>query len=1140
LLLAFLLAFLLSGILSCQNTPSELDESQLREAARLRSVALADMEDGDYGSAAVNLEKLASILPDNILPPINLAICYFRLNRNPDALREIERARRLDPDNPQMLYTFARLLEMDQANASLWRELVDHFATVHPADPGPFYLQARRHLEARQFAEAVPVLKEALVAVPENLVLLADLLVAAAVSSDPESTIDALNAIEDRLSGFEGNMADYADRIRELVDAGKTDALRPAAHVMQNLLRPTELYGLHLVPLIGSAQTGGGLFPQHDFDPPLPKSIQGGQDITMTFEEASFADVIPAPVTSWAVTSPEPGRETLLAATANGLVEVYSHGDDWRSFKRMELAPEGLMLSCDIDQDGMLDLVTASVKHGVLLRIGLDDGLFGPPIAVFDPADGDVHTGLFPLDVDHEGDLDLFVTRVNATDLYLQNNGDGSWTERAKELGIAGASATTTDMVSADFDDDGDLDLLTVHPGGHPRLYLNRRSGAFDDATTRLGLDQLVTDGYTATRTADFNNDGRFDLLMWDEVTGTLLLNQGSGYEATSLPQSLDVTWSHAQVGDYDNDGDQDFVVVAGDKGELLLVRNRRQEAPPDFVVEPTGLSLSGATGMITADLDRDGDLDLAARFSDNPPRAILNQGGNRNHWVRLNLKGKNDNNAKNNVQGMFCRIEARVGDSFQVILGNGGVNHLGLGSRRVADVIRVVWTNGLAQTRQLASADQSIVEEQVLKGSCPFLYTWNGDDFEFVTDLMWRSPLGMILADGGPAPHQSARDFVLIPQDKLRPVDGELWLQITEELWETAYVDRNFLLAVDHPADVDLVVDEKFSPPPYSREPALHWLAEPLRPVAARDQNGQDVLARLQHRDGSYVDALPLGRYQGLTDGHFVDLSFEGVPTNEPLHLVLWGWTFPTDTSINFALSQDASRSLQGPSLEMIGENGDVSLVSPFIGFPNGKRKAMVVDLGDSIPSGDVTLRVATSMQIYWDAVVLAYGEPSVATVVTRLEPRSADLHYRGYSRLYRDSPSGPHLFDYPEVEAGPRFRDMRGSFTRYGSVVELLEAEDDDYVVMNAGDELTLVFDASVLPDLPEGWRREYVLYSDGWVKDADLHTVFSQTVEPLPFHGMEGYPAVDGKTANASRYQTRIVSDVPFRDALKAVDE
>lgn len=1099
----------------------------------MRSVALADMEDGNYAGAADNLVQLASILPDNILPPINLAICYLRLNRGSDALREIERARQLDPDNPQMLYAFARLLEAEQESAPLWRELVDHFASAHPGEPRPYYLRARHAVATERFPEAIPALAQALTVAPENLVLLADLLVAGAVSGDGESAIDALNAIEDRLSGFEGNMADYAERIRGFVDSGKTDALKPAAHMMRNLLRPTELYRLHLIPLVGSPQAGGGGFPQLDFHPPLPKSIQGGQDIDISFEQTDETALLPAKANSLTVISPETGREALLAATADGLLQVDSLGVD--AVVRMPPTPDRMMLACDIDQDGTLDLVTASPTGSVLLRRGSADGSFGVADVILDSVDSHQLTALFPLDIDHEGDLDLFITRESASDLYLQNNGDGSWSERARELGIAGSSITTADLTVADFDDDGDLDLLTVHPKATAQLYLNRRSGTFEDAGARFGLDRLTL-GHTAVRTADFDNDGRFDLLIWRrDRGGSLLGNQGSSFAPVPLPTALhDVTWSHVEVGDYDNDGDQDFVVVAGQKSELLLVRNR--DAGEDFAVEPTGIQLPGIADMITADLDHDGDLDLAASFADSPPRAILNQGGNRNHWVRLNLKGKNDNNAKNNVQGMFCRIEARVGDSFQVALGNGGVNHLGLGARRVADVIRVVWTNGLAQSRQLVSADQRIVEEQVLKGSCPFLYTWNGEEFEFVTDLMWRSPLGMILADGSPAPHQSARDFVLIPEGALRAADGELWLQVTEELWETAYVDRNYLLAVDHPAGVNLVVDEKFSPPPYAREPLFHWLSDALPPVAARDHNGQSVLTRLEHRDGIYVDELPLGRYQGLTDGHFVDLSFAGVPASRPLHLILWGWTFPTDTSINFALAQDSSRSLRGPRLEVLHADGSRTLVSPFIGFPNGKRKAMVVDLGDNIPAGDVTMRLATSMQIYWDRAVLSHGDASVPTVVTQLEPRSAELHYRGYSRLYRESPTGPHLFDYSKVETGPRFRDMRGSFTRYGPVTELLRSEDDDYVIMNAGDEMTLVFDTGHLPDLPEGWLRQYVLYSDGWVKDADLHTAFSQTVAPLPFHGMGGYPAHDPKVVTASSYQTREVSDTAFRDALK----
>ena len=100
----------------------EVDEARLRQAARLRSLALAEMEEGQYAGAEGHLRELARILPDNILPPINLALCYFHLDRREAALREIRRARNLDPDNPQMLYGLARLLRYDAAATESWLE----------------------------------------------------------------------------------------------------------------------------------------------------------------------------------------------------------------------------------------------------------------------------------------------------------------------------------------------------------------------------------------------------------------------------------------------------------------------------------------------------------------------------------------------------------------------------------------------------------------------------------------------------------------------------------------------------------------------------------------------------------------------------------------------------------------------------------------------------------------------------------------------------------------------------------------------------------------------------------------------------------------------------------------------------------
>ena len=82
-------------------------------------------------------------------------------------------------------------------------------------------------------------------------------------------------------------------------------------------------------------------------------------------------------------------------------------------------------------------------------------------------------------------------------------------------------------------------------------------------------------------------------------------------------------------------------------------------------------------------------------------------------------------------------------------------------------------------------------------------------------------------------------------------------------------------------------------------------------------------------------------------------------------------------------------------------------------------------------------------------------------------------------------------------------------GRYTRYGDVRELLSEVDDRYVPMGSGDEIQLRLNARALPPIPEGWTRDYLLKVDGWAKDRDANTAFSQTVEPLPFHAMSAYP-------------------------------
>jgi hypothetical protein len=178
-------------------------------------------------------------------------------------------------------------------------------------------------------------------------------------------------------------------------------------------------------------------------------------------------------------------------------------------------------------------------------------------------------------------------------------------------------------------------------------------------------------------------------------------------------------------------------------------------------------------------------------------------------------------------------------------------------------------------------------------------------------------------------------------------------------------------------------------------------------------------------------------------------------------------------------------------------------------LGFPAGKLKTMVVDVGELLVRGDPRLRVFTSLQLYWDSIRLAVGPDAPGVAVTPLEPSSAELSLRGFS-LPLSHTVHPELwfFDWAALDE-PRWNQHPGQYTRLGPCLELLTAADDRFAILGAGDALELRFPAASLPPLPEGFERDYLLYLDGWAKDRDPNTVEALYVEPLPFHGMSGYP-------------------------------
>ena len=718
---------------------------------------------------------------------------------------------------------------------------------------------------------------------------------------------------------------------------------------------------------------------------------------------------------------------------------------------------------------------------------------------------------LHPVDYDHDGDLDLFTTGAK----MYRNNGDETFTDVTEQTFVNNASTrqpAPAEVFSADFDDDGDIDLFIRHTETGCTLYENLRQGKLRAVSDETDIPQDVH--YTATAIGDYDNDGDLDIFLSTADRIYLYLNRGDGsfVEDPHLEAGVrDLSPDLFKNIDYDNDGFVDLWVSG--KDGMFLFRNdgagQFMEPYPliENVTAAEGAILQTATAGAVGDYDNDGDLDLFFINGEGQLRALQNNGGNQNNWIQVQLEGITTGNNKVNRDGIGSKLEVKVGDLYQLQYVSEQVSHFGLGAFDAADVVRVVWTNGVPQNVIEPQAKQRILEKQILKGSCPFLYVYDGEQYQFVTDLLWRAPLGLVTSMGFVAPDET-KDFVKISGAQMQPKNGRYSIQITEELWETAYFDEVKLIAVDHPAGTDIFVNEQYIPPPFA-EFKIYGVAEKLHPKSAVNHRGEDVSGALKTFDYHYAVEHTAGPYQGVVEAHAIVLDLGDVPNDTPVTLFLSGWIFPTDTSINVALFQNPEINPSFPSVSVKDENGKWKTVIDMIGLPAGKNKTITVDLTGKFLSNDRRVRIETDMQIYWDAAFFTVGTQDVPIEMTTLNPDSADLHYRGFSEMYRPNPHAPHLFDYQKVTTDPQWRDLAGYYTRYGDVNPLLQEVDDMYVILNAGDEITVEFDAARLPALKPGWVRDFILYSDGWDKDGDINTLTSQTVEPLPFHGMSAYP-------------------------------
>ncbi len=653
------------------------------------------------------------------------------------------------------------------------------------------------------------------------------------------------------------------------------------------------------------------------------------------------------------------------------------------------------------------------------------------------------------------------------------------------------------DVAPGDFDNDGLMDLCVLTTVG-PALYRNT-GGRFVKVAANLPARRFERAVWL-----DYDHDYDLDLVLLGDQPALIRNQGGSGW----MDRTGDFPFAKGAV-----TGAQKLRVEPDSKAFDLAVffRDRapalyRDQLGGHYTVEPfTGNPPSRA--QIDADFDGVGRLDRARIETDGSVHLLRGVSQPNARWIRVQLTG-----VRSLKLAQDALVEIKAGELYRREFYNGVPLLFDTGPHATVDTVRITWPNGLIQNEVQQTTNQlhAYQEAQRLSGSCPMIWTWNGSDYEFITDVLGVAPLGASDGDGSYFPVNHV-EYVHIPSDLLRPANGRYDLRITEELSEVSFLDQVELYAVDHPDGTQIYTNEKFKAPPYP-EFRLFGVDRRIYPVSARDDQGHDVLPQLLATDQRYPDQFRRSE-TGVAELHTVELDFgSAAPSGEAI-LLLNGWVDWPDGSTFRKVSQESKDGLVTPYLQVLDEQGRWTTIDNDMGMPAGKPKTIVVPV--KFRSASRKVRIVTNLCVYWDEIFLSEGKSEAGVTPQLLPLLSADLHFRGFSET-RIHPRRlqPDTFLYNHVSSNSFWNPTPGLYTRFGRVDDLLRRVDDLLVIMGSGDEVSLSFNAKSIAAPQPRWSRDFLLKVDGWAKDRDPNTAFSSTVMPLPFHGMSRYPYPRGE--------------------------
>ncbi|MFZ0800671.1 MAG: FG-GAP-like repeat-containing protein [Terriglobales bacterium] len=1097
-----------SAIFFAASSQTLADATPVR-AAHLNNLGVAYMNQQLFEKALKAFQDAAAIDPTLQIARLNQGIALLNLGKLDQARPLLQEAVKQNPNDPYAWYNLG-LLFKNSGDAKTAIDAFQHVTAIDSNDADSRYFLGASYAENKQYPEAMDAFQHALKLNPQHASAEFGLSRAHQQSGDLAHAREHLvrfqyitqNKLGVPISLAYGEQGKYSlaeesplapEKVPEQIKVRFVDVTEKAGLVTKATASKADNLASYLGP--------GACFLDYDGDGRIDIFLpdngkEGGMSLYHNLGNGRFEDVT---------------RKAGLDPTLHGIG----------------------CTAGDYDNDGFADLAVSLNSHLLLLH-NEKNGAFKDATGPSGIRSDGVNAGLTFIDYDHDGDLDLYVTRYSegpvydprskakgvvgdatGSNLMWRNNGNGTFTEVGRQIGVRGWTPSLA-AVGTDWNNDRAVDLVTTEALEPLTIQENPREGKF---VNRQFWPPSPTGMFVGVTVLDFNHDGWMDLAFthWGAPGVSLWRNnQGKSFDRVTLPATNWVpAWGIAAL-DYDNDGWVDLVAVgetADGKGEIKLFRNLGPDGFKDVTAD-VGLDkivLKDPRAIVTADYDGDGATDLLITQYHGPAVLLRNEGGNQNHWLRINLTGLADNKS-----AIGTKVEVFSGGNrqkFEIAGSSGylGQNSLqltvGLGQARQADVVRMLWPTGVLQDEVDIAADREhkFMEIDRRGSSCPTLFVWDGQRYKLVADMIGAGVVGHWV---GPAQRNIPRpiEYVKVAGNSIREKDGRLSFRFMEPLEEAVYLDQVELLAVDHPAGLDVFPNEYFaSNPPYPPFKVV-FSRDAHPPAAATDEHGHNLLPDLlAHRYVGDFEVLP---FAGFTKTHSLELDLGEPYRGGSLWLLMHGEIEYFSATGMYAADQAGLQPI-APYVEALAANGKWTRVIDDMGFPAGGPRTMTADLTGRLPAGTRRIRISTNLQIYWDSILISRTAQDQSVRMTRVPLVRADLGFHGFPLKIEGAPPGNVQYIYEQASATGPYTRPAGNYTRYGDVLPLLTALDDRLAVFGSGDEVALDFDPAKLPPLPQDWVRDYFYAAHGYEKDMDFYAYDFDHVAPLPFAEMGGYP-------------------------------